>query len=176
MNWLALVIAATPIALPTGSMSLAEVQQGWSGGRLVSVNAPQGFSEGLLQSGLLEALNRYRWAPRTADRRFDADAFEKLWVGPQWVMAFDQKGQLRFAFFRFSVPVDPRRDPTGGWSADRMWRKNEIVAQLRAQLSLQTMRRDKYGNVFQWQGRSGRRQARLRYEPAVDELRLLLRF
>ena len=173
--WIATLLVAA-VTLPSGTMSFPDVQRTWARGRMAAIDQPQGFRVGLLQSRLLEELNRQRWAPRGTSGSFDPSAVQKLWVGADFVMAFDATERLRFALLRYAVPVDTRRDGQGGWSPARLRRRAEWIARLTPLLNLRPSKRDRYGNVFAWRGTQGRAQVRVRYIPESDELRVLFRF
>ncbi len=176
MFWVIAIVAAVPLSpFPTPADGLPSVQRRWTDGRLVEVTQPQGFRIGLIDSGLLAEMNRNRWAPKTPDGRFDADSVRQLWVGPRYAMAFDRDGRLRFALFRYSVPVDTSRDALPAWSSTRLHRRTDVLARLE-RWRLEAAKRDRYGNIFAWKGSDGRVQARLRHQPARDEMLLLLKY
>ena len=177
MSWLLLMwFAANPPSFPSASMSLSAVQKAWTPGQRLAIETPQAFRIGLLDSGLLAELNRYRWAPVTTDGRFDPSAVSQFWVGERFVMAFDRRGRLRFALLRFSVPIDTRRDLPDRWSDQRLRRRAATVQRLTGPLGLVPDERDRFGNVFGWRGRARGVQARLRHEPTLDEMYLLLKY
>ncbi len=170
------LVAAPDLMLPAAGTSFEQAQQTWTGGRAVAMTQPQGFRRAVIDTELIAELNRYRWTPKRPDGGFDAAALARCWVGPRFVFAYDDKRRLRFALLRYSVPVDRRADPEGGWSAHRLQPLRRTVAALIRQLGLRPATRDRYGNVFGWTGGSPQIQSRLRYLPERDELRLLLRF
>ena len=177
---LTLLLSVAPSAeleLPAKGMRLEDVQSRWPRGRRLDVSAPQGFRSGLVDTELLSELNRHRWAPKRREGRFDVRPLSTFWVGSGFVFAFDRRGALSFAMLRYRVPVDFSADPKGGWSSERLAARRRVVAELTPQLLLAPAKRDRYGNVFRWSGRrNDGTQARLRYLPTSDELRLLLRF
>ena len=168
--------AAGGAAVPSASMSLSSVQAAWRGGKVVAIEEPQGFRIGLIDTGLLGELNRYRWAPRGTGRRFDIDSVSRVYVGSNFVMAFDRRTRLRFAMLRYSVPVDTRADQTNRWSPKRLHRRTDTLARLKAELPLRPSRRDRFGNVFEWESRQQKTWAKLRYDPVSDEMILLIRY
>ena len=176
MSWWALLFAASELLLPSADTTWPAARATWRDGQLVEIRQPQGFRRALLDSGLLGELNRYRWSPKTRKGAFDPLSVPRFWVGDRYALAFDDRGQIRYALLRYSVPVDGAVDPNGGWSPARLARRTRRVESLKAWLNLVPAERDRYGNVFVWAGRTKNAQARLRYVPARDELLLLMRF
>ncbi|MEL7368417.1 MAG: hypothetical protein AAFN74_05865 [Myxococcota bacterium] len=176
MSALVFALMVSAIPLPAPGSTLDSVRQDWADGRTVTIEQAQGFTAGLIDTGLLGELNRYRWSPRISKGRFVPSLVDRFWVGPSYVIAFDKRDRIRYALFRFSVPVDASNDQVSEWSPNRLHRFKRVSAQLRTQLGLVPERRDRWGNIFAWRRQTPRPQARLRYEPLSDELLLLLRY
>ena len=168
--------AAPAVSLPSAATTPSVVRQRYPQGEMVALDADKGFSRAMIESGLLAELNRYRWAPRTADGRFNPAMVRQVWRGRDFAMAFDGGGRLRFAMFRYAVPVNPAADTAYGWSPTRLARRADWLRRLRPLLGLKPAVRDRYGNVFGWRGRAPGAQARLRYEPTSDSLWLVMRY
>ncbi len=176
MPWLALLLAAGELILPTADTTWSAARNTWPGGQTIELAQPQGFRRALLDTGLLGELNRFRWSPKTRGGGFDHRSIPRFWVGSRFALAFDKDGKIRYALLRYPVPIDPSVDPNGGWSKARLAPRARRVESLKAWLSLVPKERDPYGNVFVWSGRSAAGQVRLRYAPTRDELLLLMRF
>lgn len=140
----------------------------------------QALSRMLLESRLLEIINRFGLAPRQADGRFDPSPFAEA-IGVRrgdfevWVtLPRAGSSASRYALFRIPVPVDAGADTDGGWSLQRLRRIKGALAALSA-CNLRPLHKDVRGNVFAWEGKHplGWR-LHVWYAPEEDELRLLL--
>ena len=138
--------------------------------------APQALARGLVDSGLLEAINGAGCTPRDGAGALRAEPFARFVLGARggarYAASFSDRG-LSFFLARLSVPVDPRRDPPGGWSPHRLHRLRRALAAL-SPYRLFPEKPDRYGNVTRWKGRTPRGDVRIRYRPASDELWVLL--
>lgn len=137
---------------------------------------PQAYRRGLIDSGMLEALNVASAAPTTKDGRFDFASFDRIGLAKKgdraYVAILSEEG-LRFMFVVRKVPVDTTKDPRGGWSKARLHRMKNALAEL-APYHLREAGRDRWGNTFHWRGRKGRARLAVRYQPADDRLEMLL--
>jgi hypothetical protein len=175
------------VELPAAS-SPAEMKVRIAKGHFESVrwlehDANQALAEGLIKSRLLETLNRLHLTPTAEDGALDPRAFETIAVaeggreGRSWVAAFGTraaKKRLSYLMLRLRVAVDPSRDRA---DPDRLHRLKDALGDLsRAGVRLEPKERDRYGNVFGWEGPgpSGTRAAAI-YLPELDELRVVWR-
>ncbi|MBN2496654.1 MAG: hypothetical protein JXR96_18840 [Deltaproteobacteria bacterium] len=140
---------------------------------------PQALRKALVDTGLLEALNRLDLSPRRPDGALDPSPMAVLLRGEieglPAVLSFDARGALRIAQLALRVPVltPDREGPEHGWSAGRLAARKRALASL-ARFSLEPLEKDAYGNVFVWKGRAGRAELRAWYRPERDELRVVL--
>ena len=152
---------------------------GGAGVRL-TVNAsgvqPGALRDGLVASGLLEAIHRADATPRSEEGGLDPAAFARVRVGAtrqaRYAVAESARG-VGFVLVRVAVPVDPSRDPRGGWSKDRL---HELQDALRAfaGYGLRPVGGDRYENHFEWRGKGRAGRVYVRYAPEDDEVVALL--
>lgn len=142
----------------------------------LDAGTPQAYRRGLIDSGMLEALNVASAAPTTRDGRFDFSPFQRIGLakkGDRAYVAVLSKTGLRFMFVVRAVPVDATKDPGGGWSKARLHRLKNALAEL-APYRLREAGRDRWGNTFHWRGKKGRARLAVRYQPGDDRLEVLM--
>jgi hypothetical protein len=176
---LALLALASPVDSLHVGASEKDVAEGMkrSGASVAWVGSaePQALRRALIESGLLEAINRSGAAPKRKDGGFDFAAFRRFAFAKSgnasWVAALSQEG-LRFLLSVQRVPVDQTKDREG-WSGARLHRLQSALAAL-APYELQPLAKDRWGNSFQWKGKKGRDRIAVWFVPERDELRVLM--
>ena len=162
------------LARPLTSTALAE--HGFSGARTWSARAPMAMKRGLIDTGLLEAINHAKATPKGRDGGLDAKALATFGVarrGKRRYAFAGSKGRLRFALVRIPVPVDASKDGRGGWSPKRLHRLQGVLQELRA-WNLRPSERDRYGNRFEWRGKALGGRVWVQYRPEQDEVWVLV--
>ncbi len=178
-----LLVALLAIGSPVDSLALGasekEVTEGLrrAGGAVEWVDAgePQAMRRALIDTGLLEAINRASAAPERKDGGFDFGVFRRFALaqtaGRTSVAVMSQAG-LRFLLVIERVPIDPSKD-RDGWTKARLHRLESALAAL-SPYELQPVSKDRWGNSFEWKGRKGRDRLEVWYRPERDELRILM--
>lgn len=172
----ALLAIASPIDTLRLGASEKDVTEG-IGGKVswVSAAEPQAMRRALIDTGLLEAINRSGAAPKRKDGAFDFAAFHRFAFGGSTdettVAVMSQEG-LRFLFTVRRVPVDASKD-RDGWAKARLHRIESALAAL-APYDLQPVGKDRWGDSFQWKGKKGRDRIAVWYVAEQDELRVLM--
>lgn len=140
---------------------------GWSG------KAPQGLKKGLIDSRLLEQINRAGVTPKTREGGLDPaqfGRFERLTRGrTEYLAAFSSDEKLSFLLVKIAAPLK-----FGSmFSKDRL-RAREQVLQSLSPYRLKVDTKDRYGNVSVWRGRTARGGLWVRYVPEEEMMWLLL--
>lgn len=159
--------------------SSAEVEAALGGLRL-SVNAagaqPGALRDGLVRTGLLEAIHRAEATPRSEEGGLDPAAFARVRAGEgggaSYAVAESARG-VGFVLVRVKVPVDPGKDGGGGWSKDRLHRLQDALRAFGG-FGLRPVRQDRYENRFEWKGKGRAGRVFVRYVPEDDEVVALL--
>ncbi len=133
---------------------------------------PQALAHALVDTRLLETLNRFDAAPKR-EGALDKDALTRVGVldqGSRHYTFLFAGDELTVALARIAVPVRP--DKGEGWSRDRLaLRRAELDALKR--YGLQPIHKDRYGNVFRWRGKAKGGRVFVEYRPERDELVVL---
>jgi hypothetical protein len=141
----------------------------------VDAAEPQAFRRALIDTGLLEEMNRSNAAPKLKDGAMDLAALDRFGFaereGRSYV-AVMSGGGLRFVFVAIRVPVDSSKD-AGGWSEARLHRLKDALAGL-SKLGLRAAGKDRWGNTFAWTAVEGRSRWVVRYDPSADVVRVLM--
>lgn len=142
----------------------------------IAADAPQALRRGLIDTGLLETLNRFGLAPKDVTGRLDAGAFTVVVraqkSGHHLTLALSGS-RVRAMLLSLAVPVDASADPPGGWSPARLTPLRRALDDL-SPYRLEPLEKDARGNVFAWKGRRGGDEVRALYSPERDELRVLV--
>lgn len=178
---LLLLTLAAPEVAPPGlapGASLAEVKraaQRLEDVRWLRADAPQALRHGLLDTRLLEGLNRFGLAPKDDAGGLDPRAFTSLLTasarGARYAAALadEGRGEVLWALL-VRLPVPPDGDP---WSRGRLGRLEAALAALARTTALEPVERDTHGNSFSWRGSRAGVEVRVHYLPEEDELRVL---
>lgn len=134
-----------------------------------SASERQALTRALVDSRLLETLNRFDAAPKTGGA-LDEKALTRVGVldqgGRRYTFLFAGQ-ELSVMMARIAVPVIPDRGE--GWSKDRLSRRvTELEALKRYQLV--PIHKDRYGNVFRWRGKARGGRVFVEHRPERDEL------
>lgn len=139
-----------------------------------SAQAPQALRRGLVETGLLEALNRSGAGERGADGALDPEGFARFVTargeGVAYTLAFSRGGELRYLLARAAVRLGSS-DP---FVAQRLAPLRAELDRLSRRHRLRAVERDEYGNRLQWAGRTRRGALWVRWVPESDELWLLV--
>lgn len=158
--------AGTPLATATTALSGKHLQ-------IWSASAPQALRLGLVDSDLLEAVNRARAGRLDGDGALDARAFDSFLAlhegGVDYVIAFDEDRRLSYLLAKLPTPIgDP--DP---FAKARLRPLVRVVSSLR-RLGLREKVKDRYGNPQTWRGATRRGGLWARYVPEAEAVWLLL--
>jgi hypothetical protein len=173
---LALLLVSTPPWPVELGADRAALERALGGRRAewLSSRDPQALSRALLASGLLAELNALGVTPKTKEGALDPERWHQ-WAlvreaSRELVFGFGRGGTVGWIWIREHVPTDPAA-PRG--SKERL---APIEAALeRAQVRrMEAKERDRYGNVFAWQGKAGGGIAVVRYLPAHDRITVLI--
>ncbi len=134
---------------------------------------PQGLRRGLIQSGLLEQLNRAKVTPKTREGGLDPArlvSFQSISKGGLHRLAvFSESGRLSYLLFRVPAPLK-----SGSMFSKSRLRARDQVLESLGRYRLRATEKDRYGNVSEWRGRTSRGGLWVRYVPEEEIMWVLL--